>query len=413
VYSSPSFEERYSSYLFCGHIISLILVSLFCRIAIAQKDREALAQSDVESTKKAIDYVVDVVWFSPEILKVESSNNLYILISGQISRPTSGISVEENEIFYTSQSGEINKVSKKKLLGENIFVLKNDSRYFEIELFVMPGTYQIPFRFEFDDIPGVSYSFAFDVTESEVIIQGQKKQRSLRYSKKNQFWLGGGLNLLRYKQRSVEVGSDVSFTSLQGPTVYAEYLRELSEKWQINFTAEYSPGSASEGSEIQVPEGDYSWKIFMGQASYKFWHGSGYFGRAELKTMSGFQYHIVPFINRLSLSEVSILHNSLVMLTAGIGYSEQISLKWDFDVFMRYQYPLSSGSQFSIDPSFAFDGSIGLVRILTERSRLGIYWFGQWHNYRYQNYDLFLNNEVRGEQDLFFSKFEIRYGFFF
>jgi hypothetical protein len=85
---------------------------------------------------------------------------------------------------------------------------------------------------------------------------------------------------------------------------------------------------------------------------------------------------------------------------------------------MRYQFPLSTqsdgASQFDISPRFAFDGSVGLSYNLTPRTRLGMFWYGQWHEYEFKNApDAFSGDKISGDQSLFFSNWEFRMGFEF
>jgi len=81
---------------------------------------------------------------------------------------------------------------------------------------------------------------------------------------------------------------------------------------------------------------------------------------------------------------------------------------------MRYQYPISSGTNsndsFTVSPIFAFDGSLGTVYSFGENFRLGLFWYGQYHYYKFSYSG---STSFSGEQTLLYSNAELRLGFEF
>lgn len=89
--------------------------------------------------------------------------------------------------------------------------------------------------------------------------------------------------------------------------------------------------------------------------------------------------------------------------------------KWAFYWLTRYQFPFAStaegSNQYEIKPTFAFDGSIGTSYNLSQRLRLGLFWYGQWHQYNFVYGDADVTNA--GFQSLFYSSIDLRLGFDF
>jgi hypothetical protein len=86
--------------------------------------------------------------------------------------------------------------------------------------------------------------------------------------------------------------------------------------------------------------------------------------------------------------------------------------RWTYYWLMRYQYPLTSkadgASQWSMQPVFAFDGSIGASYNITRQLKLGLFWYGQWHQFNYTYSDGTVVDS--GFQSLFYSNVDVRLG---
>ncbi|NJL25476.1 MAG: hypothetical protein HC902_10090 [Calothrix sp. SM1_5_4] len=97
---------------------------------------------------------------------------------------------------------------------------------------------------------------------------------------------------------------------------------------------------------------------------------------------AGVQKHNTPFIFLDDNDEPRLRKND--MTTASLGLlGEWAKSKWTYYWLMRYQFPLSTeatgAAQFNISPVFAFDGSIGTSYSLSPQIKLGMFWYGQWH----------------------------------
>src|SRR5690606_26188376 len=104
------------------------------------------------------------------------------------------------------------------------------------------------------------------------------------------------------------------------------------------------------------------------------------------------------------------------MNTGSMGVLAELQRRrWTYYWLMRYQFPFSSkasgSDNFTITPVFAFDGSIGASYDLTQRLKLGFFWYGQWHQYNFSYGDGTVTND--GFQSLFYSNMDLRLGYDF
>src|SRR5690606_38473669 len=100
----------------------------------------------------------------------------------------------------------------------------------------------------------------------------------------------------------------------------------------------------------------------------------------------GVQQHKTPFLFLDADTNLQLKEN--VMRTASLGVlAEIVQRRWTHYWLMRYQFPFSSqaegSNQFEIKPTFAFDGSIGTSYNLTPQLKMGLFWYGQWHQYNF------------------------------
>lgn len=106
----------------------------------------------------------------------------------------------------------------------------------------------------------------------------------------------------------------------------------------------------------------------------------------------------------------------MTMATLGFEKKFPVSKKLRGEWMTRYQYPIlvgtSSGSNFTVNPEFAFDGSIGGVYQYNESFRFGLFWYGQWHQYGFK-YGPLDSTAFSGRQTLFYSNVDLRLGWEF
>jgi LysM repeat protein len=217
-------------------------------------------------------------------------------------------------------------------------------------------------------------------------------------------WFGLGGNFQYYKQTIPSVAGEAIFQNIQGPTVVVSGGFQ-GPNMGLDFAFKDTPGEMASSQDLSVTNGSYHWQTISAEGLYPVYD--------DTNLRFGFQHHRMPFmVLNAATSIVDVENNNLTMLTAGFDrdywWSKNLRGEW----MMRYQQPLLSGSSggalFKVTPKFAFDGSVGGVYSFSGATRLGVYWYGQWHEYsfKYKNG----TTEFSGQQTLFYSNIELRMG---
>lgn len=227
--------------------------------------------------------------------------------------------------------------------------------------------------------------------------------------KDSEFWIWGGVgeNYQYYEQTIPSLSGSTKFQNIQGPTLYFSAGTQ-GNNFGVEFTHKQTPGQMQVPSGATILNGDFIWKTLSVEGLYKI-------DDSTIRLRSGVQYHLMPFMvyNPITL-ELDVKSNTLALATVGFDKIFPISKKLRGEWLMRYQHPIISGTSnsdsFDVSPLLAFDGSIGTVYSVGENLRLGLYWYGQYHHYRfkYSGASIF-----SGEQTLFYSNAEVRVGWEF
>jgi hypothetical protein len=230
-------------------------------------------------------------------------------------------------------------------------------------------------------------------------------------------WAGIGEN---YVDNSQSLGVGVArYYQVYGPSQYFEagyrskggigaVLTYKSTPGKINITQNKSD------SAYPLDNDRYRWTAISAEAmtrglsKFTLLEGPIYYG-----LRAGLQDHRTPFlVVNEEEATIELKMNSMTTASFG-GYAEWMRKKWTYHWLMRYQLPFSSSSpgasSFAITPIFAFDGSVGAAYNISQQIKLGFFWYGQWHQYKY-NYaraDLTTNS---GSQSLFYSNIDVRLG---
>ena len=228
-------------------------------------------------------------------------------------------------------------------------------------------------------------------------------------------WAGAGYNYVDYRQ-SVKSRGTVSDHRLKGPSEYLETGFVGANNWGGVFSAKYTPG------DVNIDQGDgtnfgasYLWTtISMEGILRKVSKFTLYDIPIVYGLRIGVQQHRTPFVFLDSDAALQMKSNEMMTASAGI-LAEWQRRRWTYYWLVRYQYPLSTkadgANTFSIDPKFAFDGSLGLSYNFTQRFKTGLFWYGQWHQFNFIYGDGTQTNQ--GFQTLFYSNIDLRFGFDF
>ncbi len=227
-------------------------------------------------------------------------------------------------------------------------------------------------------------------------------------------WLGSGFSYVNYQQSIAERGALDSASRNEMPGQYFEvgYVGENGYGGVLGYKS--TPGEVLVDN-APLAEPKYNWRTIslegfsLSRSKFMIFGLPIYYG-----PRAGIQSHSIPYVFLNSLDTLELRQND--MLTASLGMmAEAPRNRWRFHTYMRYQYPLTassgSASEFSIKPKFAFDGLVGTSYYFSPQFKVGAFWYGQWHYYDFVYGDASITN--RGEQSLFYSTMDVRFGFEF
>ena len=359
-------------------------------------------------------------------MKTEKSNRTRVILSGK-TQPGVEMTIGSDKIPVLNKRNKIQFIPVKSITTKKSTAVADSKGYFELHLDLPNQSVQLPFR----AIPASGNTSQSRVYQLNLLVQKQEVtatnlknlRKSPAFQNKFGIWFGSGFNYLQYKQTSPRIGSNLDYQSFKGPSYFAKVWLWINDEWDLSATAKISPGDVDSSDEVQVADGAYNWVIYAGEATYypADWTPT-YFKKykGQVGVRFGIQHHIVPFIARTgeSETEVDIETNNITMATVGLKTYLFKSARWTYEAFMRFQYPVIEGDEFDVFPKFAFDGSVGAIYNSKKNWQVGVFWYGQWHEYAFTHDDQYFKNqsqdaEISGDQTLFFSNIELRLGYNF
>lgn len=223
-------------------------------------------------------------------------------------------------------------------------------------------------------------------------------------------WLGSGYNFVDYRQ-SVPGRLSLNYQDARGPSQYFEGGFTGGHGYGGVFTYKSTPGEVRIDN-AEIDPNRYNWTTVSLEGLVKRPSKVRLFNRRLVYGLrAGVQMHKTPFIFVDAFGDPKLKQNE--MNTASMGtLAEWTRKSWTYYWLMRYQFPFSAKSegagQYSVSPTFAFDGSIGTSYNFTPQVKLGFFWYGQWHQYNFVYGDSEVTNA--GSQSLFYSNVDLRLG---
>lgn len=362
-----------------------------------------------------------IEWFKPEVGDSISPGKSQIVLSGRAT-PGTEIRLTNEQVLLIDANGEIQSMPLKEAFPKEVATA--DARgLFDVVLSLPFKTAQLPFEVKTPAGETKVYQINVVVQKNKVQIANAKAANISPYAQRKwSVWGGLGFNYLKYDQDS-NIPSNLTFQSTDMPALFAKVSRSLQKHWVVQGTFNYAPGKTSSSEQIRLIEGSYQWMFLSANATYlnPNWKSTIKKVPTQFGIQSGLQYHLVPFVKRTSTTDpqaVSVVTNEVAMLTLGGIYTGQVNRYWSFETFLRYQLPVSSGAVFKISPQFAFDGSVGAVYKYSPQWRTGVFWYGQYQKYLFNDHEdtysqANAGSKISGTQTLFFSNIEARLGYEF
>lgn len=392
----------------------------------SEEDANIETDSEIIIPAAAPPQSIEVQWYLPEIGDTTKPRRTRVIIPGKTT-PGARVFVNSKAIIVITKDKKVGYLPTKKAMATQPVAIADEDGLFELQLDLPNYTVQLPLGVVPPGSQKVARRYQLNLSvEKEKVRYTNLKivSKSPAYTKRYGLWTGAGFNYLRYAQVSPDINADILFESFKGPSFFAKAWAWVNETWDISVTGQMSPGNTSSSESIRVNQGAYEWLIFAPEATYyptsmRYDWFETY--KAQLAWRFGLQHHIVPFIARDAEDNTvaNVLTNDVTMATVGFKFLVRQHSRFTYELFMRYQYPMTSGETFEVKPKFAFDGSVGAIYEYTKAWRVGLFWYGQWHEYDYTHVDPYRKNfgldqpTVSGSTTLFFSNVEIRGGFEF
>jgi hypothetical protein len=403
-------------------ILSLLLACvLVCLPSLGQSQENATSPQLISDPYKAIRDQLAVTWYRPDYTKRAKDGRKGVVVSGK-TKPGARILLGGKRITkYTDEkSVEFIEVTKERV--ENLPASADQFGLFYFELYLDEGNYQIPVVVMDPKVKKSQavnrYQLSFRVEKDRIRLADDSAQENLAFSpflkKANRVSVGYGANFLKYGKVTPELGRDVNFASVKGPALFVDYWHRFNPRWELALSYKVAPGATTSSEEIPVLDGDYSWDIgtldFMYFPERLFIERPNSY-RLRMGLRLGFQHHQVPFLRSVEFGELDqeMITNPITMMAVGFQAEYERSPEWKYEVFMRYQHPLSVGSSFEMTPEIMFDGSLGAQYNFPGYVwALGAFWYGQMQNAKFTEFDEAEQAKVAGSYKLFYSNFEMR-----
>jgi hypothetical protein len=365
-----------------------------------------------------------VTWYKPTIGLSNTPKRSKVILMGK-TNPGTKIRIATDEVPVITKKGDVKNLPKTEIMSQP-FSTADERGIFELELLLPTANVQLPIEVKDNAGKVQQFQISMAVDANNVALTSQKNAIKSPYARRNwEIWGGIGFNYLKYEQETSDIPSSLQFESFEAPSYSGKLVYSFTEEWAFQFTANHSPGQTSSSNAVQVSQDTYSWDYYTFDSTFfhpdwKFLYKDLY---TEVGAQVGIQYHKVPFVARSSTTDPAVANvetNDLVMIAFGGAWNIHYGRYLILETFLRYQLPFYYGDLFDMQVDFAIDGSAGLVYKWRPDWRVGLYWYGQWHKYKFSNHrDVFFEAnggggpDIDGKQELFYSNIEARIGWVF
>lgn len=228
------------------------------------------------------------------------------------------------------------------------------------------------------------------------------------------YWYGGtGFNYSVFNKEVPDIPSEIRFSSFKPLSLKLGANKEFNERWRWDSSLLVAPGATKDGTRVNVSKGDYYWTILSSDALYSRdnWKSPWRGYRLRYGFRGGLQAHNLPFIVSQSIEdntqtvEMKSLFNTMVGGHLDIITDDEFS----YEMYFRMALPMLHSSSIKMNNFFAFDGSLGaLYKKKDKPYGFGLYWYGQWLNFSFEEFDKFADKEVSGKFNILYSNIEFR-----
>lgn len=237
-------------------------------------------------------------------------------------------------------------------------------------------------------------------------VQGQKR---VKIPRQNKAVIALGGTYFDFKQEHSSYTEPLAFSSFELPSIFAQFEKNLSFNFDIMASYKSAPGKIQDGSNVSLLKHDYRWDTMALDIQYtrSGWIRALKNRLIEFSLLGGVAIDTYPILTVSGLSAASFEYVKLTTLNLGVHFSHQLTKRWYYEFFIRYDYLLST-SNIEVENEFIFDGSAGIIYALKKKLDLGWFWYGKYQTNNYTHYEKELSANAIGRESLFYSTMDLR-----
>jgi len=355
------------------------------------------------TTSEALAAVIQ--WNQPEVVqeKLTRDNRRVLQFSGTAPAGTQ-LRVRDNKVkmIFSKKNIRWARIPQKNRV--QFPVIASDTGYFSFQLYlptvaveipleIFKGGKWVPYRLSFE-VPkaGAAEEFKFveesfksshegDDAKVEDFLSEYDKQEDVGQvvndrgewkswtTGKIQVW--GSLGLMYYRDTQTHVpGDELGTISGAGFPAF-----ELGGDWRITekIKAELSytnrTGSAKPDGGYTLQNTDFEWSSLDVLGTYypESLEAAAY--RFGIK--GGIEMQDIPYLRRAGAAAYRIYTNNMVYLGVGANFETMRAREWNYDVNALFIYPVSAGSELSLDSAWGLDMSFSMLKEIIPALSIG------------------------------------------
>lgn len=363
---------------------------------------------EADASKNSVEiFSPKIEWYEPEV-KPSSKKRLQVVRLYGATEQGVQLLLAKNILWLRKdKSGKTRpqKLPVKKLVIKGVKPISSDSSgNFEINIQLPEGDIQIPLRMV-KAKQQASYLVSLNVQAKKIEL---KDAPTFKTDCKYCIWIGAGASFLGYKQDPPQDIKEVSYGAIGMPALSFRTNVRLTKDWRVRFAYHSLVGPDLDSTDVVILNKKIAWQHMGLEVDYRALRPFRLLGlKFDPAILVGVQMQDMPFLMQTTGSQFSI--ESLKFNTASIGGMFFINnhKRMYYELYMRGQIPISSTGDVELRSGLAFDGSIGLIYRLSDSFRLGVFWGGQYHGYKYTI------NAENGSYSLLSSKLDLSLGYEF
>lgn len=350
-----------------------------------------------------------IEWNEPEVVpeKLVRKNRRVLRFSG-ITTPGAQVRIRKNRLKLYLDNGKIRlaKIPQKNRIQFPVVADRDGA--FAFDLYLPTVAVEIPIEMRIKKrwkpytlnfrVPDEGTANDFQAIEESFKAQDARMESLDRsdnyYSRKNdqgmliqdrggkkgyeksslQAWGGLGLSYFSTTVDSPANNTNRSGSALVIPSWRLGVSWDYSKSIKLSGAIRSTSGSTDEIGDSNTTGRDFNW--LGAQASVLWYSDMLTFGSKKLAFDFGFQLQSLPFFRqRAGFINETYFDNSTYNIHIGAHYESRINRIWEYQVYGRYLYPISSGDSFSIESSFPlnFEFGGGIQRALTRGLAFGVF----------------------------------------